>query len=93
MGEYCVYIIASESKTIYVWVTSDIQKRILKHKAWFYKWFSKKYWCDKLVFYEKFNNIDDAIKSEKKLKNWRRDWKVNLIEKDNLYWEDLYKED
>jgi putative endonuclease len=89
MKQYFVYILASESKTIYTWVTNNLERRIYEHKNWLCDWFTKKYDCTKLVFFEVFNNIEDAILSEKRIKNWRRDWKVNLIEKGNPYWEDL----
>jgi len=65
------------------------QFRIYEHKNWIIEGFTKKYFCNKLVFFEEFNCINDAIECEKKLKNWRREWKVNLIEKDNVNWEDL----
>lgn len=80
---------SSESKTIYTWVTNNLERRISEHKKWLLDWFTKKYNCTKLVFFESFNNIEDAILSEKRIKNWRRDWKVNLIEKNNPYWDDL----
>jgi putative endonuclease len=88
-----VYIMASESKTIYIWITSNLEKRTLEHKnKVFEKWFTSKYNCDKLVYFEVFNDINYAIDFEKKLKNRRRDWKVALIEKNNLFWKDLSKD-
>ena len=91
MKKYFVYIVASESKTIYIWVTNNLEKRIYEHKNWLVDWFTKKYSCNKLVFFEIFTDINQAIQIEKKIKNWHRNWKINLIEKQNPYWEDLYK--
>lgn len=93
MKEYYVYILASNSKTIYIWITNNLQRRIYEHKEWLIDWFSKKYSCTKLVYYESFSNVNDAIESEKKLKNWKREWKVKLIEKENPFWEELYNLD
>jgi putative endonuclease len=87
--EYYVYIMASETRTIYIWVTNDLIRRIFEHKHKLIKWFTKKYNCNKLVYFERFNSIENAIVTEKKLKNYRREWKNNLIEKDNPFWGDL----
>ena len=89
MKSYYVYILASDSKTLYVGVTNNLEKRILEHKNKLLKWFTEKYWVDKLVFYEVTDDINSAISREKQLKNWHREWKVNLIEKENPDWEDL----
>ncbi len=91
MKEYFIYIMAINSKTIYIWVTNNLEKRVFEHKNWIIEWFTKKYECHNLVYFEKFNNINEAIESEKKLKNWKRKWKEDLIEKENPYWEDLSK--
>jgi putative endonuclease len=87
--EYYVYIVASETKTIYIWVTNDLTRRVFEHKNKLIKWFTEKYNCNKLVYFEKFNSIENAIITEKRLKNYKREWKNNLIEKDNPFWEDL----
>ena len=89
MKEYYVYIMSSINKNLYVWVTNNLEKRVYEHKNNLLKWFTSKYKIHKLVFYENFQNIDDAIASEKKLKNWRRQWKIDLIEKNNPNWNDL----
>ena len=70
MKEYFVYILASESKTLYIWVTWNIERRIYEHKNKTVEGFSKKYDCTKLVFLERFVNVEDALQTEKKLKNW-----------------------
>jgi putative endonuclease len=73
MKQYFVYIIASNSKTIYIWVTNNLVRRIYEHKNWIIEGFTKKYYCHKLVFFETFNCIDNALQNEKRLKNWRRE--------------------
>jgi putative endonuclease len=86
-----VYIITNKKEgTLYIGVTSNLPKRIYEHKQKFVDGFSKKYNLDKLVYYEILNNIQEAIKREKQLKNWKREWKLNIINKFNPNWEDLY---
>ncbi len=86
-----VYILASSNRgTLYIGVTSDIIKRVYEHKHCVIKGFTSKYNVNKLVYYEVFEDIKLAIAREKKLKKWQRQWKINLIESINLYWEDLY---
>jgi len=89
---YFVYILSSKPNgTLYIGVTSDLGKRIWEHKQKIVKGFTKKYSVDKLVYYEEFANINDAILREKRLKKWNRDWKLDLIEKLNPCWSDLYE--
>ena len=91
--QYYVYILASERNgTLYIGVTSDLVKRIWQHKNKKVKGFSSKYNINKLVYYEQTNDIDSAIKKEKQLKNWKRKWKLELIEKNNPKWKDIYAE-
>lgn len=88
---YFVYIIASKKGwVLYTWITSNITKRIYQHKTKFIEWFSKKYFVDKLVRFEETNLVEEAIKKEKQIKKWKRSWKIELIEKNNPNWEDLY---
>lgn len=87
--ESWVYILASLSKVLYVGVTNDLSRRTHEHKIKAAKGFSAKYQVDRLVYYEQFANIEDAIAREKQLKNWTRQWKIELIESVNPYWEDL----
>ena len=88
---YYIYILTNENNTtLYVGVTNDLPKRIYEHKNKFADDFSKKYNLNKLVYYELFNDVYSAIKREKQLKNWYRQWKINLIEQNNKKWEDLY---
>lgn len=91
MSSSFVYIIASKRNgTLYIGVTSDLIKRIFLHKEKKVEGFTKRYNIDKLVYYEVFEKIEDAIKREKQLKEWRRKWKIKLIEDKNKEWVDLY---
>jgi len=90
--EYFVYIMASISKVLYIGVTNDIYERTLQHKNDINEGFTKKYRCHKLVYYETFQYIDNAIAREKQLKNWHRQWKMNLIKEDNPNWKDLFND-
>ncbi len=86
-----VYILASKKNwTLYIWVTSNLQKRIYEHKEWLVDWFTKKYDVKQLVYYEELSTIEDAIYKEKQLKKWNRSWKIELIEEKNPLREDLY---
>jgi len=85
-----VYFLANKRNgTIYIGVTSNLPQRITQHKMGQTDGFSKKYQTYRLVWYQYFETIADAISAEKKLKNWNREWKIRLIEKDNPYWNDL----
>ena len=88
--EPAVYILASKRNgTLYVGVTSNLPQRIAQHKAWIVDGFTKKYGVHTLVWYEYLPTMLEAIAAEKKLKKWRRAWKIALIEKENPYWNDL----
>ena len=91
----CVYIMANAyNNVLYIGVTSDLFSRITEHKNKIYpKSFTAKYNCNKLVFYEMYSTIEEAIGVEKRLKKWNRKWKIQLIEKDNPTWSDLFSED
>lgn len=73
-------------------VTNNIIKRIYEHKNHVVKGFTQKYTVDILVHYETFEDSIAAIQREKQLKQWRREWKINLIKQGNLYWIDLYRD-
>ena len=93
MKEYYVYILFSNKNgTLYIGVTNNLVKRIYEHKSKFVEGFTKKYNVDKLGYFEKYNNIEQALTREKQLKKWNRDWKIKLIEKNNKDWKDLYNE-
>ena len=86
-----VYILSNKTQgTLYIGVTSDLIKRIYQHKSEFVDSLTSKYNLKLLVYYEIHNDINEAIKKEKQLKRWRRDWKIKLIEKSNPKWCDLY---
>ncbi len=87
-----VYMMANtERGTLYVGVTSDLARRIWEHREGLVEGFTKTYGCKRLVWYEPYDRIVDAIQREKSLKRYRRDWKINLIERDNPHWADLYE--
>ncbi|TYB31573.1 MAG: GIY-YIG nuclease family protein [Candidatus Mcinerneyibacterium aminivorans] len=88
-----VYFLTNRNnKVLYIGVTSNLKKRIYEHKNKLIEGFTNKYNCEKLVYYEKYNDINEAIEREKQLKNWHRDWKNNLVEKENSEWKDLSEE-
>jgi putative endonuclease len=87
----CVYLLASRRNgTLYVGVTSDLVKRVWEHKDHVVEGFTKKYGVDRLVWYEVHSTMESAIQREKAIKEWKRAWKVELIEKANPEWVDLY---
>ena len=90
---YCVYILASRRNgTFYVGVTSDLKGRMYQHKSGVIDGFTKKYKVHLLVWYDYTENIESAIQREKQIKKWKREWKLNLIEKENPEWKDLFGE-
>lgn len=87
-----VYLLASKKNgTLYIGVTSDLIKRIFEHKNSVIPGFTNKYNVKRLVYFEQFPDVKLAIEREKQLKNWNRKWKINLIEKSNSNWDDLYE--
>ncbi len=90
MKNYCVYILASKRNgTLYIGVTSNLQRRIQEHKEKQVEGFTKKYDVNKLVYFEQTTDVMSALTREKQLKKWNRAWKLNLIEKENPQWKDL----
>ena len=90
-NQYYVYILASKRNgTLYIGVTSNLIKRVYEHKKNLVDGFTRKYNIHKLAYYEITNDIESAIRREKQLKKWNRKWKMNLIEKSNPEWIDLY---
>lgn len=86
----CVYILASQSHgTLYIGVTSDLLGRLHQHRNGTFEGFSKRYSVLRLVRFELFDDMAQAIAREKQLKNWHRRWKINLIESENPQWLDL----
>ncbi len=93
MNTYFVYILASRSNgTLYIGVTNDLARRVYEHKEGEVKGFTKKYKVNKLVYYEEYSDVIEAISREKNIKKWKRAWKVELIESENANWDDLYNE-
>ena len=86
-----VYILASKRNgTLYIGVTSDPVKRVWKHKNNMVEGFTKRYEVHQLVWYEVHESMESAIEREKQLKEWKRKWKLELIESTNPRWQDLY---
>lgn len=93
MKQYFVYMLASKRNgTLYIGVTNNLIRRVYEHKKKLVEGFTKKYNVQLLVYYETYNNIIEAIKREKAMKKWYRKWKVELIEKNNPEWKNLYEE-
>lgn len=88
--QYYLYILASKRNgNLYIGITNDIIRRVGEHKLKLIDGFAKKYNVALLVYYEVFNDVNEAILREKRLKKWNRDWKIRLIESINPNWDDL----
>jgi putative endonuclease len=86
-----VYIMANRKNgTIYIGVTSDLVGRVYEHREGLVSGFTKRYGCKLLVWYEAHGDLQDARLRELRMKEWKRSWKVRLIEEHNLEWDDLY---
>jgi len=93
MNTYYVYILSSQRNgTLYVGSTSDLIKRVFEHKNKLVFGFTAKYNVSRLVYFEEHGSYVEAAAREKRLKNWCRQWKLNLIEEKNPQWNDLYEE-
>jgi len=91
--QYYVYILASKIRgTLYIGITNDLQRRVYEHKVGIKKGFTEKYGVSLLMYFEIFQNVNEAIDREKNLKKWKRDWKIKLIEEENKPWIDLAKD-
>jgi len=91
MGLYFLYMLASKKNgTLYIGVTHDLLKRVYQHKNSLAGGFTQKYNVHSLVYYEVHRNILDAIAREKRMKKWKRQWKIELIGESNPNWEPLY---
>jgi putative endonuclease len=86
---YWVYVMASKSGVLYVGMTNDLLRRVQEHQQKLVEGFTKKYNCTKLVWYEEFREVRDAIECETRMKDWRREKKVTLVGKMNPQWRDL----
>ena len=88
---YFVYIMASQRHgTLYVGVTNNLIRRVYEHREKITPSFTSKYNVNRLVWFDQTDNIEAAIQHEKRLKHWQRAWKIEMIEKANPHWEDLY---
>ncbi|HWP92907.1 MAG TPA: GIY-YIG nuclease family protein [Thermodesulfobacteriota bacterium] len=92
-GIYYVYIMSNKKNgTLYIGVTNDLSRRVYEHKNDMIEGFTKKYGLHTLVYFEQMEDVHSAIQREKRLKKWNRRWKIELIEKLNPEWMDLYEE-
>ena len=90
-SSFWVYILASRiGGTLYIGVTNNLVRRIHEHREGNAEGFTKKYDVYRLVYFEQFDDIENAIRREKRLKSWNRAWKIRLIEETNPNWIDLY---
>jgi putative endonuclease len=91
MRGYWVYMLASRPRgTLYIGVTNGIIRRVEQHRAGEASAFTRRYKVHRLVWYQQFASVREAIQREKTMKEWPRAWKVNLIEHENRHWDDLY---
>ena len=89
---YYIYIVTNKPNgVLYTGVTNDLIRRVYEHKNHLVKWFTSKYNLELLVWFEQAEDVNSAIAREKQLKNWHRQWKIDLIEKLNSNWGDLYE--
>ncbi len=90
-SHFWVYILASRmGGTLYIGVTNDLVRRVAEHREGLADGFTKKYTVRRLVHFEQFDDIENAIRREMRLKSWNRSWKIRLIEETNPNWIDLY---
>ena len=91
MKQYFVYMLANRARgTLYVGVTNDLLRRVAQHKEGSASKFTRKYKVNRLVYCATFDDATEAIRYEKRIKNWKRSWKLNHIEDSNPEWRDLY---
>jgi putative endonuclease len=90
MKQYFVYLLTNNSKALYVGFTGNLKNRIWEHKNKVIKGFTEKYNIDKIIYFEQSENVYSAIAREKQLKGWTRKKKIELFEKENPEWRDLY---
>ena len=92
MRQYFVYILTNKTnRVLYTGMTNNLQRRVFEHKNKLIEGFTKKYNLTKLVYFEEFVNVEDAISAEKKIKGWLRKKKIDLVSSENPAWNDLYQ--
>jgi putative endonuclease len=90
---FYVYLLSSRPYgTLYIGTTSDLQRRVCEHKNKVVSGFTRRYNVDRLVWCEVHESAETALQREKQLKEWKRDWKINLLERNNPHWVDLYSD-
>jgi putative endonuclease len=90
MNQYFVYILANYTNDVlYIGVTNDLSRRVCEHKSKLIKGFTSKYNVNKLVYFDTFSSVKDAIENEKRLKGWVRSKKIALVAEKNPNWKDL----
>ncbi len=87
--KFYIYILTNRSNTLYIGVTNNLQKRLWEHKHKLVKGFTAKYNLDRLIYFEEYRDVNEAIEREKKLKGWNRKKKINLIKTKNPEFKDL----
>ena len=93
VANFYVYILANKkNRVLYIGLTNELERRLEEHKTKKLKGFTYKYNIDKLMYFEEFETYDEAFARERRLKKWNRDWKIELIEKENPGWKDLSAE-
>jgi putative endonuclease len=93
MNKYYVYILASKRNgTLYIGLTNELERRVIEHKNKQVRGFTAKYSVNRLVYFEEFENHNEAFIRERRLKKWKRAWKIKLIEGENPDWRDLAKD-
>lgn len=92
MRSYYVYIVSSRTKVLYTGVTNDLQRRVYEHREGLVPGFTQQYKVKRLVYFESFDDIREAIAREKEIKGWRRSKKLDLIDDMNPEWDDLSEE-
>ena len=91
--QYYLYVLSNKyNATLYIGVTNDLERRMYEHKNKLIDGFTKTYRLNRVVYFETFQYVNDAIKPEKNMKKWKRDWKIKLIEEENPNWSDLSKD-
>ena len=91
-GGYVYVLASSRNGTLYIGVTSDLARRVWEHREGLVEGFTKRYGVTRLVYIDGFDRIEDAIAREKAMKKWNRLWKLDLIERQNPDWSDLYED-